>query len=98
MVAATGIASARYPRTHQTARSRAPEQFQQFNKPAEQDGEAAHAVAGGVPRQREVRAGALLNTGEAAELPRPEGVQPARDTEGTIKANSKCLTGRDSYG
>lgn len=69
------------PRTKHRRRSLSHEQRLELRKSAEQVGEAAHPVAHGLVRQREVRAGARLDTGEAPEDVPPRVPQPAADHE-----------------
>jgi len=69
------------PRTKHRRGSLSHEQRLELRKSAEQVGEAAHAVAHGLVRQREVRAGARLDTGEAPEDVPPRVPQPAADHE-----------------
>lgn len=69
------------PRTKHGRRSLSHEQRLELRKSAEQVGEAAHPVAHGLVRQREVGAGARLDTGEAPEDVPPRVPQPAADHE-----------------
>ena len=65
------------------SRSESPtnEQVLELREAVEQVGESAHAVAHLLVRQREVGAGAGLDTGEAAEDVPPREPQPAADHE-----------------